>query len=125
MDSAKKSSKLQKTVESRSGAVATDAAPFHSPLIKPDVQISRIRLSDKGPLCLRPRQVGSPSFQSQESKPLWKRFASRPLDLMLIAQPSTEPIPHVTIQRAVGLTHRLASQFRVDSSHQLSGFLTR
>jgi hypothetical protein len=31
MDSAKKSLKLQKTVESRSGAVATDAAPFPFP----------------------------------------------------------------------------------------------
>ena len=31
MDSAKKSLKLQKTVESRSGAVATDAAPFPLP----------------------------------------------------------------------------------------------
>ena len=61
---------------------------FPSPLIKPDVRISRIRLSDKSPLCLRPRQVNSQSFQSQEPEPLvemlrGKRLASRPLDLML------------------------------------------
>ena len=109
---------------------------FHSPLIKPDVRIFRIRLSDKGPLCLRPRQVNSQSFQSQEPEPLvemlrGKRLASRSLDLMLSAQPSTEPIPRVTIHRTVGFTHRTktevvgpSSQFRVDSSHQLSGFLT-
>ena len=35
-------------MESRSGAVATYAPlRFHSPLIKPDVRFSRIRLSDK------------------------------------------------------------------------------
>jgi hypothetical protein len=30
---------------------------FHIPLIKPDVQISRIRLSDKGDSRFRPRKV--------------------------------------------------------------------
>jgi hypothetical protein len=109
---------------------------FHSPLIKPDVRIARIRLSDKGPSCFRPRQVGSQSFQTQEPEPLvemldGKRFASRSLDLMLIAQPSTEPIPRMAIHRAVGFTHRTktevvgpSSQSCVDGSYQLSGFLT-
>src|SRR6476620_11812293 len=107
---------------------------FHSPLVKPDVRIARIRLSDKGLLCFRPRQVGSQTFQTQEPEPLvemlnGKRFASRPLDLMLIAQPSTEPIPRVAIDRAVGFTYRTKTevvgpspQLRVDGSHQLSGF---
>src|SRR4029077_16692780 len=42
-------------VESRSGAVATYAPlRFHSPLIKPDVRISRIRLPDQGDVMLSP-----------------------------------------------------------------------
>jgi len=41
-------------VESRSGAVAARPFRFHSPLIKPDVQISRIRLSDQGRFMLSP-----------------------------------------------------------------------
>jgi len=42
-------------VESRSGAVvASEPLRFHSPLIKPDVRISRIRLSDQGEFTLSP-----------------------------------------------------------------------
>ena len=85
---------------------------FHSPLVKPDVRIARIRLSDKGLLCFRPRQAGSQSFQTQEPEPLvemlnGKRFASRPLDLMLIAQPSTEPIPRVAMEKFATADGRL------------------
>ena len=37
---------IRRTVESRKGAVSLLATRFPSPLIKPDVRISRIRLSD-------------------------------------------------------------------------------
>ena len=44
-----------RVVESRSGAVAaSEPLRFHSPLIKPDVRISRIRLSDQGDFMLSP-----------------------------------------------------------------------
>ena len=41
-------------VESRSGAVAARPLRFHSPLIKLDVRISRIQLSDQGRFMLSP-----------------------------------------------------------------------
>ena len=41
-------------VESRSGAVAVRPCRFQIPLIKPDVRISRIRLSDQGGFMLSP-----------------------------------------------------------------------
>ena len=41
-------------VESRSGAVTARPLRFHSPLIKPDGRISRIRLSDQGRFMLSP-----------------------------------------------------------------------
>ncbi len=41
-------------VESRSGAVTAKPLRFHSPLIKPNRRISRIRLSDQGRFMLSP-----------------------------------------------------------------------
>jgi hypothetical protein len=75
-------------VESRTGAVAVPRFP--SPLIKPDVRISRIRLSDwlhlapvgGAPMCIR-RSRSTPSFpKTTESEnrrvpregTLWRRF---------------------------------------------------
>ena len=46
----------QDLVESRSGAVAVSPLRFQIPLIKPDVRISRIRLSDQGGFMLSPTE---------------------------------------------------------------------
>ena len=40
---------------------------FHPPLIKPDVRISRIRLSDKDS-CVRPRDVAVAQTEQHEAK---------------------------------------------------------
>ena len=40
---------------------------FHLPLIKPDVQISRIRLSDKDS-CVRPRNVAVAQAEPDEAQ---------------------------------------------------------
>jgi hypothetical protein len=46
---------------------------FHLPLIKPDVQISRIRLSDKDS-CVRPRDVEIRQAKPDEAKLLMQVF---------------------------------------------------
>jgi hypothetical protein len=40
---------------------------FHLPLIKPDVRISRIRLSDKDS-CVRPRKIARPHFELDQAQ---------------------------------------------------------
>src|SRR5580693_309510 len=97
------------TVESRRGAVALGRAclfpplssggalvaqpwlRFHTPLIEPDVQISRIRLSDKTSR-LRPRHVVPKPAQTYEPEvPVevreWKGPAPSSPDFVLGAQP--------------------------------------
>ena len=99
----------QQGVESRCGAVAVGpvcllpplssggarvTSPllrFHIPLIEPDMQISRIRLSDKT-LRLRPRHVVPKPGQAHEPEvPVevreWIAPAPAPPDLVLGAQP--------------------------------------
>ena len=46
---------------------------FHLPLIKPDVRISRIRLSDKGS-CVRPRDVEISQTELDQAKLLVQVF---------------------------------------------------
>lgn len=46
---------------------------FHLPLIKPDVQISRIRLSDKDS-CVRPRDIEIRKTKLDEAKLLMQVF---------------------------------------------------
>jgi hypothetical protein len=84
---------LRKRVESRCGAVALGLAclfptlssvgasvahpwlRFHTPLIEPDVRISRIRLSDKTS-CFRPRKVTG-SFRHIHQSQLLKQVLIR------------------------------------------------
>ena len=100
-------------VESRCGAVAVGrtyllpplsfggaslARPwlrFHTPLIEPDVQISRIRLSDKtsrlrpwlaAPACGQPYETVMPVKVRE-----WIRPAPASPDLVLVAQPPAQP----------------------------------
>jgi hypothetical protein len=68
---------------------------FHIPLIEPDRQISRIRLSDKTSR-LRPRLAVPKSCQTYEPKVLiemreWIGPALAPPDLVLEAQPPAQP----------------------------------
>ncbi len=101
----------QKSVESRCGAVARfgqvrtllnagvgnlitePSLRFHTPLIEPDVQISRIRLSDKTSR-LHPRLAASKLSQAYETEvPVEVRQGKGPTpaspDLVLVAQPPT------------------------------------
>src|SRR4029077_15905680 len=105
----------KKNVESRSGAVATDAAPFPLPAHQTG------RADFPHPAFGQGSFMPSPTAGCQSELPIagartarrdapGKRLASRPLDLMLSAQPSTEPIPRVAIHRAIGSTHRTKTE---------------
>src|SRR6267154_2851593 len=112
------------TVESRCGAVAVGrtyllpplsfggaslARPwlrFHTPLIEPDMQISRIRLSDKTAR-LRPRLAAPSRGQAYETvMPVEVREGIRPApaspDLVLVAQPPAQPRSRVDVERSIG-----------------------
>src|SRR5258708_8079845 len=78
---------------------------FHIPLIEPDRQISRIRLSDKTSR-LRPRHVVPKPAQAYEPKvPVkvreWIRSALASPDLVLEAQPPAQPHSGVVVDRPV------------------------
>ena len=76
---------------------------FHIPLIEPDMQISRIRLSDKTSR-LRPRHVAPKPGQTHEPEGLvevrqWIAAALASSGLVLEAQPPTQPHRCVAIAR--------------------------
>jgi hypothetical protein len=76
---------------------------FHTPLIEPDVQISRIRLSGKTSR-LRPRHVVPKPTQTYEPEvPVEVRewIAPAPPDFVLEAQPPTQPRRRVGIERPI------------------------
>ena len=80
-------------------------APFPHPLIEPDVQISRIRLSDKTSR-LRPRHVVPKPAQAYEPEvPVEVRewIAPAPPDFVLEAQPPAQPRRRVGIKRSICL----------------------
>ena len=110
-------------VESRCGAVAVGRAclfpplssggasvvqpwpRFHIPLIEPDMQISRIRLSDKTSR-LRPRLAAPPRGQAYETVVSVKvREGISPAlaspDLVLVAQPPAQPHCCVVVERPI------------------------
>src|ERR1700686_3417424 len=96
-------------VESRTGAVA-ERPRFQSPLIEPDMRISRIRLSDKTSCC-RPRTglgQGPQAHETQTSVEVLVREArvAIALHLVLGAQPPAQPTDRVSIQRSIALTDR-------------------
>jgi hypothetical protein len=110
-------------VESRCGAVAVGwaylfpplssggaslAQPwlrFHIPLIEPDVQISRIRLSDKASR-LRPRLAAPARGQAYQAKMAvqvreWIAPAPSSPDLVLETQPPAQPHRGVVVESAI------------------------
>ena len=110
-------------VESRCGAVAVGwaylfpplssggaslAQPwlrFHIPLIEPDVQISRIRLSDKASR-LRPRLAAPARGQAYQAKmavQVRERIGPAPSspDLVLETQPPAQPHRGVVVESAI------------------------
>src|SRR5262249_40706472 len=112
-----------KMVESRCGAVAVGLAyllpplsfggaslarpwlRFHTPLIEPDVRISRIRLSDKTSR-LRPRLAAPTRGQAYETvMPVEVRegicAAPASPDLVLEAQPPAQPHGCVVVERPI------------------------
>jgi hypothetical protein len=78
---------------------------FHTPLIEPDMQISRIRLSDKTSR-LRPRLAAPTRGQAYETvMPVevreWIRPAPASPDLVLVAQPPAQPHGCVVVERPI------------------------
>src|SRR5664279_1675353 len=83
---------------------------LHIPLIEPDMQISRIRLSDKTSR-LHPRLVASACGQTYEPEvPVkvreWICPALASPDLVLVAQPPAQPRSGVVVERPVRLVNR-------------------
>src|SRR5215468_11524919 len=105
---------------------------FHIPLIEPDLQISRFRLSDKTSR-LHPRHVTSPRGQAYEPEvPVkvreWISPAPASSDLVLEAQPPAQPHSGVVIDRPIRLGDgaylevvRPSAQRAVQLLHQLCG----
>src|ERR1700733_1591304 len=101
---------------------------FQSPLIEPDMRISRIRLSDKTS-CVRPRKglgMGSKPHEPQLSIEVLVREAGEAVtpNLVLMAQPPAQPTDRVAIQRSIAVAHgtqaevsRPALQQPVESLH--------
>src|SRR5215831_2640660 len=92
---------------------------FHIPLIEPDMQISRIRLSDKTSR-LRPRLAAPSRGQTYETvMPVkvreWIRPAPASPDLVLEAQPSAQPHRCVVVERPIRFGDRKST--RLNSSH--------
>ena len=83
---------------------------FHFPLIKPDVQISRIRLSDKDS-CFRPRNVAVAQAEQDKSQLTMQmligitRDRLSRLHLVLPTQPPTEPFAGMLGYDPIGFTH--------------------
>src|SRR5271163_4019716 len=80
---------------------------FHTPLIEPDVRISRIRLSDKTSR-LRPRHVVPKPAQAYEPEvPVevreWVAPAPSSPDFVLGAQPPAQPHRCVSVERPIRL----------------------
>ena len=83
---------------------------FHIPLIKPDVRVSRIRLSDRHSRC-RPRKVARPLLKPDEVEPLVHvlvGIACGPptLYLVLPSQPLTQPTGRMPIHGPIGFAYR-------------------
>src|SRR5256885_2669914 len=109
---------------------------FHIPLIEPDMQISRIRLSDKTSR-LRPRHVVPKPTQAHEPEvPVkvreWISPALASPDLVLEAQPPAQPHSGVTVERPIRFADgaylevvRPSAQRAVQLAHQLCGLLPR
>src|SRR6195256_448667 len=107
---------------------------FHTPLIEPDVQISRLRLSDKTSR-LHPRHVVPKPAQAYELEvPVkvreWIRSALASPDLVLEPQPPAHPHSGVVVDRPVCLDDgayfevvRPSAQRAVQLLHQLCGLL--
>ena len=79
---------------------------FHTPLIEPDMQISRIRLSDKTSR-LHPRRAASKLCQPYEPEvPVKVRERITPAlaspDLVLESEPPAQPHSRVVVERAIG-----------------------
>ena len=87
---------------------------FHIPLIKPDVRVSRIRLSDRRSR-VRPRKVARPLRQPDEVERLvqvriGEACGSPTLHLMLPSQPLAQPAGRVSIHGPVGFAHRAEAE---------------
>src|SRR6266545_5933424 len=107
---------------------------FHIPLIEPDMQISRIRLSDKTSR-LHPRHVVPKPAQAYEPEvPVemreWIGPALASPDLVLDAQPPAQPRHCVGVECPIRLADgaylevvRPSAQCAVHLAHQLCGFL--
>src|ERR1019366_5207676 len=107
---------------------------FHIPLVEPDMQISRIRLSDKTSR-LRPRHVVPKPGQAYEPEvPVevrgWISPASTSPDLVLGAQPPAQPHSRVVVECPIRFADGAyvevvgpSPQRAVQLPHQLCGLL--
>ena len=95
---------------------------FHLPLIKPDLRISRIRLSDKDSCC-RPRNVAVAQEELDKTQLTVEIFVgitrdrlSR-LNLMLPTQPPTEPSTGMSGYNPIRFAHRTLAEVVRPANH--------
>jgi CubicO group peptidase (beta-lactamase class C family) len=79
---------------------------LHTPLIEPDMRISRIRLSEKGSQC-RPREIARALGKASEAQHFMQRclrepFGRRPHQFVLGTQPLKQPLASVLLHRPIG-----------------------
>src|SRR6201998_52024 len=107
---------------------------FHTPLIEPDMQISRIRLSDKTSRLPPSHVVPQPAQAYEPEVPVkvreWIGPALASPDLVLEAQPPAQPHRCVVVERPIRFADgaylevvRPSAQRAVQLAHQLCGVL--
>ncbi len=95
---------------------------FHLPLIKPDLQISRIRLSDKDS-CFRPRNVAVAQVESDEAQLAVQILLGKArdrlsrLNLVLPTQPPTEPVAGMSGYNPIRFTHGTVAEVVRPTNH--------
>ena len=101
-------SSMRVAAPSSGGALVARPLRFHIPLIEPDMQISRIRLSDKISR-LHPRRAAAKLGQTYEPEvPVetreWISPASASPDLVFGPQPPTQLHRRIVVERAIRFT---------------------
>ncbi len=109
-------------LSSAGASLATPCSVSTLPLIKPDVQISRIRLSDKDS-CFRPRNVALTQVESDKTQLSVDAFVGITRDrlsrhnLVLPTQPPTEPSEGMSSYNPIRFAHGTLAEVVRPANH--------
>jgi hypothetical protein len=94
------------TLSSVGASRAEPCFRLHTPLIEPDMRISRFRLSEKGSRC-RPRESARPFGKADETQHVVQGCLGKPLGprhhFVLGTQPLAQPLAGVAFHSPIGL----------------------